>query len=194
MRKVLICALITVVFVSSAYGKTVETVELDGGGKRIETVFDKSDQEYRYLKKLSVFDKDGRKLKDESFLLENRYNDLGLKSVSKEYGGDGNLRNIEIEFRDDVAEEAGYKTIQLTLTDDCVKKQMIIIYADGNPDKRIYSKSVIFYDRVGTRRFARFYLTKAAQTQTGFVRYDEEYDANGEPYNQRFMTADGRFH
>lgn len=181
------------VMVAPVIAKTVNTFPTDDGGKRVETVFDKADNEYRYEKKLSFYDKDGRNFRDEDFILDNRYNNLGIQTIIKEYGQNGQLILVEIIFRQDIAVLAGYEKIILLLTPEEIKKRLDIVYTDANPDEQVYTKSVTYYDRVGVMAFTRFYFTPAVSKNTGLVRFEEEYDSRGNPVNQRFLTEDGRY-
>lgn len=160
----------------------------------IETVYEEGDNEYRYEKKRSYFDESGYKIKDESFILANDYNDLGVLKTVKSYFPEGQVKEVEVVFREETAIEAGYKRIALYYNPTGTRSRMEVYFRDDNQDRRIYSQSTTYYDLSGVKTRTIYFFSKRLTKTTGYHRIVEQYDQKGRKISEQIIDQDGNVH
>ena len=164
------------------------------GGKIIETVYEDGDNEFLYRKKVSHFDTAGYKIKDESFILRNDYNQLGLEKTVKSYDQKGKLNQVEIVFRKEIGFIIGYERLVLFYNKLGTRKQMDVHFSDEHVDDQIYSHSSSYYDISGTKTRTIYFFTRRLTAVTGYHRIIEKYDPHGNKISEQILDKEGNIH
>ncbi len=181
-------------FASSALAEKILIKKNSLGGDVVETIYEEGDNEFKFQKKRSYYDATGYKLKDESFVLDNDYNDLGLMKTVKAYNQQGQLIQVDLVFREEKAFRAGYGQIVVFFDDLGNRKRMDVHFVDENPDQRIYSHVSNYYDISGTKTRTVYFFTERLINITGYHRIIEQYDQRGHKINETIMDKDGISH
>ncbi len=164
------------------------------GADVVETVYEEGDNEYRYEKRRSYFDDSGYKIKDESFILVNDYNDLGVMKTVKSYYRMGKVKEVEIVFREEKAMVAGYERIALYYDPTGTRTRMEVYFKDDHQDRRIYSQSTTYYDLSGVKTRTIYFFSKRLTKMTGYHRIIERYDHEGRKISEQIIDKDGNVH
>ncbi|MBT4088482.1 MAG: hypothetical protein HOE30_08325 [Deltaproteobacteria bacterium] len=186
--------LLLLIFVNSALAEKILQKKSQTGGDIIETVFEDGDNEFQYLKKVSHYDPAGHKIKDESFILRNDYNKLGLEKTVKTYNRQGRLIQVEIVFRKEKALTVGYDRLVLFYDQQGNHKRTDVHFRDAFLDEQIYSLSRSFYDLSGVKTRTVYFFTGRLTKITGYHRIIEQYDRHGNKISEQILDKDGNIH
>jgi len=190
----MIILLLLVGLVDPALAEKVLKMKNSQGADVIETVYEEGDNEYRYEKKRSYFDDRGYKIKDESFILANDYNDLGVMKTIKSYFSMGQVKELEVVFREEKAMEAGYERIALFYDPTGTRKRMEVYFKDDHRDRKIYSQSTTYYDLSGVKTRTIYFFSKRLTETTGYHRIIERYNQEGRKISEKIIDQDGNVH
>ncbi len=186
--------LILLCFSNPALAEKTVQKESSTGGNIIETVYEDGDNEFQYQKKVSHYDTTGHKIKDESFILRNDYNHLGIEKTAKIYDQKGKLIQVEIVFRKEIGFINGYGRLVLIYNELGNRKRMDVHFSDEHVDDQIYTLSTSYYDITGTKTRTIYFFTKRLTAVTGYHRIIERYDKHGNKISEQILDKEGNIH